>query len=211
MDLKTFRHRCRRNLRQSTLALLMGSIFGLLLSSGCSKEKLNDLANSVKEQSNSLVEEGKKLTGDLADAAAEQLPETGKISLRTATPIETSAAVLVIHVVGDGREASVQITSYEPSVDRLKSPSVFIEASSDIESASQLAGQSLSCVVFVEPSVGATISRTPLGKPATITFGSMNPQAGTISATLTPFELIGTDDTALSVAGGEVLALVTGN
>ena len=80
--------------------------------SGCSKEKLTDLANTVQSQGENLVKESKKMTDSLVETAKEQLPETGKITIRTPEPIEIEQAVVKLHVVGDGRKHSLQITSY---------------------------------------------------------------------------------------------------
>ena len=169
------------------------------------------MAEKVQKQGEGLVEESKKMTDSLVETAKEQLPETGSITIQTAEPVVLDQAVAKIHVVGDGRMNSLQITSYPPGEERVSAPAVFIQATTGIETVALAAGKSIPCNVFLEPKVGAAIARNEIGKPVSVTFGSMNMQEKTITASIAACTLIGSDGESVSVAGGEILAVVEGN
>ncbi|MDV6034327.1 MAG: hypothetical protein F9B45_30380 [Phycisphaera sp. RhM] len=179
--------------------------------SGCSKEKLKDLADTVQTEGKNLVKESKKMTDALVETAKEELPETGRMVIQTAEPIEIDQAVVTMHVVGDGRENSLQITSYPPGAERTSAPAVFLHCTTTVETVALLAGKSLPCNLFIEPKPGAAIARNEIGRPVSVTFGSMNMQEKTMAATIEPCTLIGSDDQPLQIAGGEILAVVEGN
>ncbi|QEF98473.1 hypothetical protein Mal15_25250 [Stieleria maiorica] len=176
----------------------------------CSKEKLKELADTVQKEGESLVKESKKMTDALVETAEEPLAETGKILLKTPEPLEIDQAVVKVHVVGDGRKHSLQITSYPPGAERTPAPAVFLHATTDVETVALLAGKSLPCNMFVEPRAGAPIARNPIGHPVSVTFESMNMQEKTITATIDACTLIDSNDQPLAIAGGEILAVVEG-
>ncbi|QDV45650.1 hypothetical protein Enr13x_55290 [Stieleria neptunia] len=179
--------------------------------SACSKDKLKELADTVQKEGTNLVKESKKMTDALVEPAKEELPETGRMVIKTAEPIEIDQAVVTMHVVGDGRKNSLQITSYPPGAERASAPAVFLHGTTTVETVALLAGKSLSCNLFVEPKAGAPIARNEVGRPVSVTFGSMNMQEKTMVATIEPCTLIGSDDQPLEIGGGEILAVVIGN
>ncbi|MCA9139640.1 MAG: hypothetical protein KDB00_22860, partial [Planctomycetales bacterium] len=191
-----------------TLSLL--AFFCLISISGCSKEKLSDIANKVQTQGESLVKESKKMTDALVETAKEPLNASGHMTIKSAEPIEINKAVVKMHVIGDGRKNSLQITSYSPGVAHTSVPAVFIHSTTSIESVALLAGKSVPCNVFIEPKSGAPIARNEVGRPVAVTFGSMNMQDKTITATIEPCTLIGSDDQPLKIDGGDIVAFVEG-
>lgn len=190
--------------------LTIGVLLLTSLSTGCSKKKLDELADKVQKQSENLVNESKKMTDSLVETAKEQLPETGKMTIKTSEPVEFDQAVVTMHVVGDGRMNSLQITTYPVGSEYASSPACFLHATTEIETVALLAGKSVACNLFLEANSNSPIARTPVGKPVSVTFGSMNMQEKTITATIDSCSLIGSDDKPVAVAGGEVLAVVEG-
>lgn len=176
--------------------------------SGCSKEDLNDIANQVQTQGENLVKESKKMTDSLVETAKEQLPESGNMLIKLDQPLQLDQAVIKLHVVGDGRKNSMQITSYTPGEQYLSAPAVFIHATTSIETVALLGGKSIPCNLYVEPGAGSAIARNKVGSPVSLTFGSMNMQEKTITATIEACTLIGSDDQPVAVAGGDILAVV---
>ncbi len=150
------------------------------------------------------------MTDALVEPAEEPLPETGKLLIKMDEPLEIDHAVVKMHVVGDGRKNSLQITSYPPGVEHTPAPAVFLHATTEVETVALLAGKSLPCNLFVEPRAGAPIARSEIGHPVSVTFGSMNMQEKTITATIDTCTLIDSNDQPLALAGGEILAVVEG-
>ena len=180
----------------------------MLMMAGCSKEKLQDFADTVQKEGESLVIESKKMTDSLVETAKEQLPETGKMTIQTPEPIQLDRAVVKLHSIGDGRKNSLQITSYDPGAARVSAPAVFIHSTTDVQTVALAAGQSIPCNLFVELKPGTPIARNPIGKPVAVTFGSMNMKEKTITATISPCTLVGSDNQPVSIGGGDILAVV---
>lgn len=176
--------------------------------SGCSKKKMAEIAGQVQTAGEGLVAESKKMTDSLVETAKDQLPETGSMTIQTPEPLQIDQAIIKLHVIGDGRKHSLQITSYPPGADRTPSPAVFLQGSTDIETVALLAGKSVACNFFIEPKSGAAIARNEIGSPVSVTFGSMNMQDNTITATIDACTLVGSDDKPLAIGGGQILAVV---
>ncbi|MCO8124381.1 hypothetical protein NHH03_21760 [Stieleria sp. TO1_6] len=198
------------NVGQKTLALLLIP-FGVMLAQGCSKEKLTQIANSVQQQGEQFVIESKKMTDSLVETPEEPPAETGKITIGTDKPLEIDQAVAIMHDVGDGRQNSLQITSYPPDSQHPSAPAVFLHATTDVQTIALLGGQSIQCNLFIEPKSGAAIARNEIGRPVTVTFGSMNMEQQTITASIEPCVLIGSDNQPMNISGGQILAVVQGN
>ncbi|MEL6109575.1 MAG: hypothetical protein AAFU85_26495 [Planctomycetota bacterium] len=200
-------------------ASLFSVLLGLLLLAGCSKEDLEKAANSAKQAASDVAAKGlaegekivaksKEVTDTLVEKAEEVLPAAGKIKLATEpTPIETDRGIIVMYSVGDGRKNSMQITSYEPKAASIDSTAVFIHATTDIETVALLGGKTIPCNVFVESA--GVVSRNVFGKPVEITFGMINVEENTISATMPACMLLGSNNKPLSLAGGEIVAVIT--
>lgn len=198
---------------------LIAVLLGLLLLGGCSKEDLENAANSAKQAASDVAEKGlaegkkivsksKEVTDSLVEKAEEVLPAAGKIKLATEpTPIETDRGVIVMYTVGDGRKNSVQITSYEPGAASVGSTAVFIHATTDIETVALLGGKTIPCNVFVESA--GVVSRNVFGRPIDISFDTINAEENTISATMPACMLLGSNNKPLSIAGGEIVAVIT--
>lgn len=200
-----------RGQRGWCVCLTVASILWMGCVSGCSKEKLNELADTVKEQGGNLVKESKKMTDSLVEPAEEPLPETGKMTINMADSIEINQAIVQMHVVGDGRKNSLQITSYPPGQPRVPSPAVFLQATTEVETAALLAGKSIACTMFFDAGGNLPIAKTAPDHPIIVTFGSMNMQEKTIPATIDACSLQAADGTSVDLLGGEILAIVEGN
>lgn len=198
---------CRGPRRRGTASSFVCAV-ALIALSGCSKEKLKDLADTVQKEGENFVIESKKMTDSLVETAKEQLPETGNITIKTAEPIEIERAIVKMHVVGDGRKNSLQITSYPLDSQYTPAPALFIQSTTAIETVALLGGKSVPCNLFVEPKSGSPIARNPIGEPVSVTFGSMNMQEKTITATVDACTLVGSDDQPLTIDGIEILAVV---
>jgi hypothetical protein len=180
----------------------------LAISPGCSKKKLEDIANQVQAKGKDLVKESKKMTDSLVKEAEAVLPESGNMTIQTPETIEIDQAVIKMHVVGDGRMNSLQITSYPPGTEYPPAPAVFLQATTAIETVALLAGKSVPCNFFIDRQSGAAIARNEIGQPVSVTFGSMNMQEKTITATIEACRLVGSDNEPLVIGGGKILAVV---
>ena len=203
----TFSLRARRRPwgRGATVAFL-----AVCCISGCSKEEMKGMAEKVQQKGEQFVVESKKVTDSMVRGPAEILGPTGNISIATKTPIDVDYALAKMHSVEEGRANSFQISSYDPESGKVTLPAVFLYATTEVETVALLAGKSLPCNLFVERGSDSSIARTPVGSPVIITFGSMNMQEKTITATIAPCKLLGSDGNPVDVAGGQILAVVEG-
>lgn len=166
------------------------------------------MADKVQATGEDLVKESRKITDSLVETAKEQLPETGSMTIQTPEPLELDQAIVRLHVIGDGRKNSLQITSYSPDAKQPPAPAVFLQGSTEIETVALLAGKSVACNFFIETKSGAAIARNEVGRPVAVTFGSMNMQEQTITATIAACTLVGSDDKPLAIGDSQILAVV---
>ncbi|MEO1526131.1 MAG: hypothetical protein AAFX06_11895 [Planctomycetota bacterium] len=189
-------------------AAVLSLLLGLVLSIGCSKEDLENAANSAKQAASDVAAKSKQVTDSLVEKAEEALPSAGKITLQTATePIETDRGVIVLYRVGDGRKNSMQITSYKPGASSIGTTAVFIHATTEIDTVALLGGKTIPCNVYVES--GGVVARNVIGQPVDVSFATINVQENTISATMPPCTLLGSDNKPVSISGGNIVAVVT--
>ena len=176
-------------------------IAGLVIVGGCSREEFQEA-----------IETAKTKTQEIAAPAVAQveaaLPETGSVTLDMATPTEPiKRADLNLISVGDGRPNVVQILTYDPTQRTRTYPSLLIQGTTAQSSAATLAGD-VSCDVYYRATSVAPIAMTRPGRPAVVSFGPLDAEAGTIKATLGAVELIASDGKPVMIQGGSLLAVV---
>ena len=89
-------------------------IFGILVAlaclataPGCTKEKINEIATSVQDQTRDLAASAEKATSSaksMASGVADRLPSKGKLELKLQPPIETNTANIEVIAFTDGRK-----------------------------------------------------------------------------------------------------------
>jgi hypothetical protein len=93
-----------------------------VLSAGCSKEQVDELASKVKEQ-----------VSEAPEVIREVLPTTGKVSLQLDRAVDIAYAEGDLYQVGASRSSLFQIRSYGKG-DRESLPAVFLHAPVDAKS-----------------------------------------------------------------------------
>lgn len=166
---------------------------------GCSKKELNDL-----------VDKAKQLPSVAEEAVVEVLPESGHVSLTTSPPVEIKKASIEVISVGDGRPSVVQVTTYDPAAGVVGGAKLILHGTTSATSVNQLASQSVKCSLFLRTESAGVISRTPEGNPVEVSFRTVNSEEGTISGTIAAATLIGSDDSKVSISGGDLLAVIKG-
>lgn len=168
---------------------------------GCSKE-------DVKQALDEATAKTKQLTESAVEAVEERLPENGNIQLKTNPPTEPSKqADLELIVIGDGRPNVVQIMTYDPSTSSRSYPAILLHGTTDASTISSLAGKTIQCDMYLSSASSAPIAMTKPGKSVSVTFGPLVPEDNAIRGTLGMASLIGSDDQAITILGGEILAV----
>ncbi|MCP4885022.1 MAG: hypothetical protein GY904_00185 [Planctomycetaceae bacterium] len=168
---------------------------------GCSKEE-------VKQALDEATAKTKQLTESTVEAVEERLPENGNIQLKTNPPTEPSKqADLELIVIGDGRPNVVQIMTYDPSTSSRSYPAILLHGTTDTSTISALAGKTIQCDIYLSSAASAPIAMTKPGNSVSVTFGPLVPEDNAIRGTLGMASLIGSDDQAITILGGEILAV----
>ncbi len=185
----------------TTLCLLV-----LVVSSGCSKEKMKSAYQEAKNKATEYTEE---YTEAAVATVKEQLPEYGNIELRSNDPIEkTDSASIEIIDIGDGRPLCVQIASYDISQEQRTYPAIYFHGQTTAKAISELASTTISCDMYVQTVVGGRIAMTPDGQSARLKFGDYDSENSTIKATLSRTKLILSNDAPFIINGGDIIAKV---
>jgi hypothetical protein len=108
-----------------------------VLSAGCSKEQVDELASKVKEQ-----------VSKAPEVIREVLPTTGKVSLQLDRAVDIAYAEGDLYQVGASRPSLFQIRSYGKG-DRESLPAVFLHAPVDAKSPSEMVGTVIEAQMFV--------------------------------------------------------------
>jgi hypothetical protein len=194
---------CGSALAPLTCRVVVAIALSLTISvfNGCSKEE-------VKQALDEATAKTKRLTESAVEAVAERLPENGNIQLKTNPPTEPSKqADLELIVIGDGRPNVVQIMTYDPSTSSRSYPAILLHGTTDTSTISALAGKTIQCDIYLSSAASAPIAMTKPGKSVSITFGPLVPEDNAIRGTLGMANLIGSDDQAITILGGEILAV----
>ncbi len=184
--------------------LVAASVLVLILSSGCSRDELKQAYEDAKVKTQELASSTK-------EAVEAQLPATGAVTLRTTPAMPpTTGATLELISIGDGRPSVLQVTSYDPGNSTKTYPSILLHGTTAVGSVESLAGTKIQCDMYLRVSRTMPIAITANGKPATVTFSGINAEEKTITATIEPVELIGSDGKSIQVLGGDLVAVIGG-
>lgn len=183
------------------VTLIVPSLLCLVIStgSGCSKEEFNDLVDKTKEA-----------VSETKDKVEKQVLETGNISLLMSPPIEFDRAIVEVISVGDGRPSVIQITTYDPASGPKAGASLMLHGTTTATSADALANQTVPCSLFLQPASGL-MARSPEGTSVTVSFTTVDREAGTISGTIGGATLEAADGkTPMSITSGTIKAVISG-
>ncbi|SMP55952.1 hypothetical protein SAMN06265222_10561 [Neorhodopirellula lusitana] len=199
--------------------LRVGSSIALLIAiaiSGCSKESLKDAYDSAKSQTQDLASSTQELASSAKEsvstavkAVEAKLPSKGSMVLQSdfSIPDPQRASVELI-VIGDGRPNVVQICSYDPTSDQLIYPAVLLHGPTDLTSIGELSGTSVACDLYMQAESSSVIAMTKPGGHVDVMFGPLNAEDQTLTATIQPGEVTGSDQKTYQVQGGQVIAAV---
>ena len=190
-----------RNYRLRITPILM---VVLSISSGCSKEEMNQALEKAKSKTQSM-------TQSAVQAVEEQLPETGMINLNmTPSAVAISAVDLELISIGDGRPNVVQIVTYDPSASTRSYPALLLHGTTEISSASALAGERVLCDLYYQATNSSPIAMTKPGEAIVVEFQQYKPEDNALTATVGAVALLGSDDRTVQIEGGDFLAVIRG-
>lgn len=183
---------------------LLISIVSVASMSGCSKDEMKKALDDATAKTKSLTESA-------VEAVEERLPETGSFQLdmdEAGDPIKGVDLELVS--IGDGRPNVIQILTYDPQSNSRTYPAVMLHGTTDVSTASSLAGKTVQCDMYFRASPTAPIAMTEPGQSVAVTFESMLPEDNAVKATIGLASLVGSDDSSITIRGGEIVAVVRG-
>lgn len=202
-----FSHHMLRKRHQSYLRSIPGVLTLLLLvillvPVGCSKEELKEKLKQAQEKVESVAE-------STAKAVEDKLPETGSITLDMSKPVETmKRANFELIVIGDGRPNVVQILTYDPATSTRTYPCVLLHGTTMATSAGSLSSETVNCDLYFQGSPSGPIVMTKPGGSVAVTFGPLNVEENTLSATLGASDLVSADNSPVSIRSGDLVAVV---
>ncbi len=173
----------------------------LLLLSGCSKEKMDEMVNSVKEQANVVAEKAKASAEAATNSSviADILPPSGEAKVMMSPPVSMSSAYARFYTMGDGRPEVIQWTSYEPEAGPNTYPALLIRATTTATTVSSLAGQSLSGDIYFQAQSGGPVWTSK--ELVNITVAPQNAESKTLDASIGPIQFIDATGQATQVNG----------
>jgi len=199
------------------LVSLLSFVFCLCwFSLGCSKEKLDELTASVKEKTaeiatsaETMAEQAKSATNTAVATVQEKLPSRGSIRLQTQPSIETAHANAEMIRFPDGRPTVLQVVSYNPELTD-NYPRVLFWGLTTVNSAAELAGQSVSCDLYVQSTATDPMLMSTPANPVEVRFETFNSEEGTIQAQIASAPLLRSDNQSVPLTGGEMTAVFRG-
>jgi hypothetical protein len=193
-------HRSYLRSIQRVLALLLFGI--LLVPAGCSKEEIKEKLKQAQEKVEAVAE-------STAKAVEDRLPETGSITLELSQPTEQlKRADFELIVIGDGRPNVVQILTYDPGSSSRDYPCVLLHGTTKATSAAGLSSETVACDMYFQASASGPVVMTKPGASVLVTFGSLSVEENTLSASLGAAELDSSDNSPISIRGGDLVAVV---
>jgi hypothetical protein len=174
----------------------------LFLAPGCSKEEMKQALETAKSKT-------KSMTNSAVEAVEDTLPESGEVTLNLQPdPIAISNAELDLISIGDGRPNVVQIITYNPDASSRSYPALLLHGTTNMSTASSLAGEKVQCDVYYQASESSPIAMTLPGEAMTVAFQQYNPTDKALTATLGMISLRGSDGSVIQIEGGDVLAVI---
>ncbi|MCG8652351.1 MAG: hypothetical protein MI861_21095 [Pirellulales bacterium] len=178
-------------------------VAGMFLA-GCSKEKAQDLVDSVSTQVRSLAESDEQ-------SAATVLPEAGSVTLNLVSARTTiPGANLAVHVLGGGRPNVVQILTYDPNDNTRRYPCLMLHGTTTVDNPTGLVGQQIQCDLYFQASPTAPVAMTGPGDFVQVEFTQFDPVEKTIQATVGAATLIGSDGDQVVVGQSSLIAMIDG-
>jgi len=151
----------------------------------------------------------KSLTNSAAEAVEETLPESGEITLNLKPePIKISNAELRLISIGDGRPNAVQVLTYDPDASSRSYPALLLHGTTNVSTASTLAGEKVLCDVYYQESETSPIAMTEPGEAMSVAFQQYNPADKALTATLGMISLRGSDGRVIQIESGDALAVI---
>ena len=151
----------------------------------------------------------KSMTNSAVEAVEDTLPESGEVTLNLQPdPIAISNAELDLISIGDGRPNVVQIITYNPDASSRSYPALLLHGTTNMSTASSLAGEKVQCDVYYQASESSPIAMTLPGEAMTFAFQQYNPTDKALTATLGMISLRGSDGSVIQIEGGDVLAVI---
>jgi len=146
-------------------------VFALLTLSGCSGDKLKELADKAKTAAQQGADSVKKQVSEQVDSATtevqEQLNLAGEIQLTLDAPVETKACYVRLIPQGSNRPTVFELRSYR-SPDQESAPSVFFHGQIRASSLEELSGQIVSGRLFVQPTADGPTWFSETGSPVEV-------------------------------------------
>lgn len=196
------RERHRSNLRSIQRLLTLLLFFILLMPGGCSKEELKEKLKQAQEKVESVAESTVK-------AVEDKLPETGSITLEMSPSVEEmKRADFELITIGDGRPNVIQILTYDPASSTRTYPCVLLHGTTKATSAAGLSSETVACDMYLQASAISPIVMTKPGGSVAVTFGSLNVDEDTLTATLGAADLVSADNSPINISGGQLVAVV---
>ena len=174
----------------------------VVLPLGCSKEELKTAYNSAAAKT-------QELAAPVVEKIEDKLPESGNATLEMTPAVEMKQAEVAVIPLGDGQNV-VQIVTYETGKSTRTYPCMMLHGQTSASSASTLSGQSVECDMYFQNSSSSPIAMTKPGSSVVVTFGQLDAENDTVTASLGMTRLIGSDGKDVLVSGGNVLAVVGG-
>ena len=186
----------------SSIMVVLPFTVVLFLAPGCSKEEMNQALETAKSKAESM-------TNSAVEAAEETLPEAGEVTLNfKPDPIAISNAALDLISIGDGRPNVVQISTYNPNASSRSYPALLLHGTTNMSTASSLAGEKVQCDVYFQKSENSPIAMTQPGEAMTVAFQQYNPTDKALTATFGIISLRGSDGSVIQIEGGNVLGVI---
>ena len=186
----------------SSIMVVLPFTVVLFLAPGCSKEEMNQALETAKSKAESM-------TNSAVEAAEETLPEAGEVTLNfKPDSIAISNAALDLISIGDGRPNVVQISTYNPNASSRSYPALLLHGTTNMSTASSLAGEKVQCDVYFQKSENSPIAMTQPGEAMTVAFQQYNPTDKALTATFGIISLRGSDGSVIQIEGGNVLGVI---
>lgn len=157
--------------RHSGVSLLAFALFVIAFHSGCSKEKLEEMAAAVQDQAAKVQDQAKNVQQQARDMAAstplaDVIPASGRAEIGLPSPVESGSGYVRLYVIGDGRPSVVQFTSYDPDAGPHTFPALLVRATTDAASPQTLHGKTLDADVFLQTAADGPVMTLAPGTTA---------------------------------------------
>jgi len=189
---------------RSRAPFLMFCLLLIAIQSGCSKEKLEEMAAAVQDQATNVQKQARDMAA--STPLAEVIPASGRAEVGLPSPVQCSTGYVRLYVIGDGRPSIVQFTSYDPEQGPNSYPALLVRAITDATTPQMLGGKTLDAEVYLQAVADGPLMT--LAANATIPFvvsapETQGPQSGMIMGSASSVTLI--DTTGNSVVASQIV------